>query len=118
MSLKSLIVAGIALLAAETYLIRLAGVRPGNRLSITERTQTLLSDAATVLLLAVAAASALFEGAHFAGLARVLGVAFALFLAWRRAPPIAVILGGASGTSFTWPFTRKPDFSSTRCDAR
>lgn len=99
MSHQSLIIAGIALLAAGTYLIRLAGVRLGNRLSITERTQTLLSDAATVLLLAVAATSALFEGAHFAGLARVLGVAFALFLAWRRAPLIAVILGAAAMTA-------------------
>lgn len=58
-----------------------------------------MSDAATVLLLAVAATSALFEGAHFAGLARVLGVAFALFLAWRRAPLIAVILGAAAMTA-------------------
>lgn len=99
MSHQALIVAGIALLASGTYLMRLAGVKLGNRLRITERTQTMLSDAATILLLAVASTSTLFEGQHFAGMARVLGVAFAIFLAWRKAPLIAVIIGAAVMTA-------------------
>ncbi|MEZ3498340.1 AzlD domain-containing protein [Pantoea sp. KPR_PJ] len=99
MSQQALIIAGIALLASGTYLIRLAGVKLGNRLPLTERTQTLLTDAATILLLAVASTSTLFEGEQFAGMARVLGVAFALFLAWRKAPLIAVIIGAAVMTA-------------------
>lgn len=99
MSHQAIIIAGIALLASGTYLIRLAGVKLGNRLPIAERTQTMLSDAATILLLAVASTSTLFEGQHFAGMARVLGVAFAVFLAWRKAPLIAVIIGAALMTA-------------------
>jgi hypothetical protein len=38
-------------------------------------------------------------GEHFAGLARVLGVAFALFLAWRKMPLIVVIVAAAVVTS-------------------
>ncbi len=99
MSHQALIIASIALPASGTYVIRLAGVKLGNRLPLTERTQTLLSDAATVLLLAVASTTTLFEGEHFAGMARVLGVAFAIFLAWRKAPLIAVIIGAAVMTA-------------------
>jgi len=90
-----MLIAGIALLAAGTYAIRYAGVKLGNRLPVSERTQNVLSDAATVLLLAVAATTTLFEGQHFAGMARLLGVSFAIFLAWRRAPLIVIILGAA-----------------------
>lgn len=52
-----------------------------NRLAFSERSQALLSDAATVLLFSVALATTFYEGEHFAGMARVLGVAFAVFLA-------------------------------------
>ncbi|WP_243079283.1 AzlD domain-containing protein [Pantoea sp. MQR6] len=99
MNQHGLIIAGIALLAVGTYLIRFAGVKLGNRLAITERTQSLLADAATVLLLAVAATSTLFEGQHFAGMARVLGVLFAIFLAWRKAPLITIIISAAVMTA-------------------
>ncbi|KTR46936.1 branched-chain amino acid transport [Pantoea ananatis] len=94
-----MIIGGIALLAAGTYAIRYAGVKLGNRLPVSERTQNVLSDAATVLLLAVAATTTLFEGQHFAGMARLLGVSFAIFLAWRRAPLIVIILGAACVTA-------------------
>lgn len=93
------LIAGIALLAAGTWLMRFAGVRLGNRLPISERSQQMLSDAATILLLAVAATTTLFEGHHFAGVARVAGVGFALLLAWRRAPLIMIILGAAAMTA-------------------
>jgi uncharacterized membrane protein len=96
---NNLIVAGIALLAVGTYAIRFAGYRLGSRMQMSEKARAMLSDAATVLLLAVAVTTALFEGTHFAGVARIAGVLFALFLAWRRAPLILVIIGAALMTA-------------------
>ena len=88
----TLFIAGIAILSLGTYLMRLGGAKLGNRLAFSERSQALLSDAATVLLFSVALATTFYEGAHFAGMARVLGVAFAVFLAWRKVPLIGVII--------------------------
>lgn len=96
---NGLIIAGIVLLASGTYLIRFAGFRLGSRMQMSERARTMLSDAATVLLLSVAVTAALFEGTHFAGIARIAGVLFAVFLAWRRAPLIVVIIGAALMTA-------------------
>ena len=79
----TLFIAGIAILSLGTYLMRLGGAKLGNRLAFSERSQALLSDAATVLLFSVALATTFYEGAHFAGMARVLGVAVAVFLAWQ-----------------------------------
>lgn len=76
---------GIAILSAGTYLMRLGGAKLGNRLALSERSQALLSDAATVLLFSVALATTFYEGDHFAGMARVLGVGFAVFLAAQNA---------------------------------
>ena len=76
----TLFIAGIAILSLGTYLMRLGGAKLGNRLAFSERSQALLSDAATVLLFR-RPATTFYEGAHFAGMARVLGVAFAVFLA-------------------------------------
>ena len=69
----TLFIAGIAILSLGTYLMRLGGAKLGNRLAFSERSQALLSDAATVLLFSVALATTFYEGAHFAGMARVLG---------------------------------------------
>ena len=95
----TLIIAGIALLSVGTYLMRFGGAKLGNKLALSERSQALLSDAATTLLFAVALAATLYEGEHFAGMARVLGVMFALFLAWRKMPLIVVILSAAVVTA-------------------
>lgn len=95
----TLIIAGIALLSVGTYLMRFGGARLGNKLALSERSHALLSDAATTLLFAVALAATLYEGEHFAGMARVLGVMFALFLAWRKMPLIVVILSAAVVTA-------------------
>lgn len=94
-----LVIAGIAVLSVGTYLMRLGGAKLGKRLAFTERSQALLSDAATVLLFSVALATTFYEGEHFAGMARVLGVGFALFLAWRKMPLIVVILSAAVVTA-------------------
>ncbi|HHH2817467.1 TPA: AzlD domain-containing protein [Enterobacter hormaechei subsp. hoffmannii] len=89
---------GIAILSAGTYLMRLGGAKLGSRLALSERSQALLSDAATVLLFSVALATTFYEGDHFAGMARVLGVGFAVFLAWRK-PLIVVIVAAAVVTA-------------------
>ena len=81
----TLFILGIAILSAGTYLMRLGGAKLGSRLALSERSQALLSDAATVLLFSVALATTFYEGEHFAGMARVLGVAFAVFLAGENA---------------------------------
>jgi uncharacterized membrane protein len=86
---------GIAILSAGTYLMRLGGAKLGSRLALSERSQALLSDAATVLLFSVALATTFYEGEHFAGMARVLGVALAIFLAWRTMPLFVVMFGAA-----------------------
>lgn len=72
----TLFIAGIAILSLGTYLMRLGGAKLGNRLAFSERSQALLSDAATVLLFSVALATTFYEGAHFAGMARVSGRCF------------------------------------------
>ncbi|MBD2813700.1 AzlD domain-containing protein [Xenorhabdus sp. Flor] len=88
----TLIIIGIAILSLGTYLMRFGGAKLGNRLALSERSQALLSDAATTLLFSVALAATFYEGEHFAGMARVIGVAIAVFLAWRKVPLIIVIL--------------------------
>ncbi|NCH54607.1 AzlD domain-containing protein [Cronobacter muytjensii] len=90
---------GIAVLSVGTYLMRFGGAKLGNKLALSERAQALLSDAATTLLFAVALATTFYEGESVAGMARVLGVAFAVFLAWRKAPLIAVIVAAAVVTA-------------------
>ncbi|HDZ8013302.1 TPA: AzlD domain-containing protein [Citrobacter amalonaticus] len=95
----TLFIVGIALLSAGTYLMRLSGAKLGSRLALSERAQALLSDAATVLLFSVALTTTFYEGEHFAGMARVLGVAFAVFLAWRKMPLIVVIVAAAMVTA-------------------
>ena len=91
----TLFIVGIAILSAGTYLMRLGSAS----LALSERAQALLSDAATVLLFSVALATTFYEGEHFAGMARVLGVAFAVFLAWRKMPLIVVIVAAAVVTA-------------------
>lgn len=90
---------GMAMLSAGTYLMRLGGAKLGSRLALSERSQAMLSDAATILLFSVALATTFYEGEHFAGMARVLGVAFAVFLAWRKMPLIVVIITAAVVTA-------------------
>lgn len=90
---------GIAVLSLGTYLMRLAGAKLGGRLALSERSQALLSDAATTLLFSVALAATFYESGHFAGTARVAGVAVAVFLAWRKTPLIIVIAAAAAVTA-------------------
>lgn len=99
MPAHSLIISGIAILALGTWLMRFAGAKLGNRMTLSENARTLLSDAATTLLFAVALANTFYEGVHFAGVARVAGVAVAVLLAWRKVPLIGVIFAAALVTA-------------------
>ncbi|HWG01891.1 MAG TPA: AzlD domain-containing protein [Trebonia sp.] len=84
--------AAIAALAAVTFAFRLAGPALRQRVTIPDSAQRLLASAAAVLLVALAATSALTQGHGFAGWARPAGVAAAGLLAARRAPfPVVVI---------------------------
>lgn len=93
------IILGIAILSAGTYLMRFGGAKLGNKLALSDHSQAMLNDAATTLLFAVALAATFFEGSHFAGSARVLGVAVGVFLAWRKKPLIVVIVAAAVVTA-------------------
>jgi branched chain amino acid efflux pump len=84
--------AAIAALATGTYLFRLIGPMFQQRLRIPQRLQHVLAVAAVVLLIALAATSALTEGHGFAGWARPTGVLISGILAVRRLPfPVVVI---------------------------
>ena len=61
----TLFIVGIAMLSVGTYLMRLGGAKLGSRLAFSERSQALLSDAATVLLFSVALATTFYEGGTF-----------------------------------------------------
>ncbi|WP_369788847.1 AzlD domain-containing protein [Rouxiella sp. WC2420] len=99
MSHQALIITGIALLALGTYAFRFAGFKLGGRLTLSANATALLADAATTLLLAVAAIATFYQGEDFAGFARPTGVAVAAFLAWRKRPLIVVILVAAALTA-------------------
>lgn len=99
MASYALIITGIVVLSLGTWLMRFGGAMLGNKLALSAHAQTLLSDAATTLLFAVALTATLYEGEHFADMARILGVAFAVFLSWRGLPLIVVILSAAVVTA-------------------
>jgi uncharacterized membrane protein len=87
----------IAVLAAGTYAFRLAGPLLWHRVQIPDRVQRLLTIAAAVLLVALAATATLTEGHGFAGWARPAGVLVGGVLALRRLPfPVLVIAAAAT----------------------
>ena len=102
--------AAIFLLAAGTYAFRLAGPllherlgqeRPGNpeHPSATGRLPAVLATATTVLLLSLAATSALTESQDFAGWSRTAGALAAAVLALRRASFPVIVLAAAATTA-------------------
>jgi branched-subunit amino acid transport protein len=88
----------IGVLAAITYALRIAGPLLADRVTVPAAAQRLFTSAAAVLLMALAATSAL-TGHDFAGWARPAGVAAAGLLAARRAPFPVVVLVAASVTA-------------------
>jgi len=89
----------IAALAAVTYTFRIAGPLLQDRVTVPAAAQQLFASAAAVLLVALAATSALTTGHDFAGWARPAGVLVAGVLAARRVPFPIVVLAAASVTA-------------------
>jgi branched-subunit amino acid transport protein len=89
----------ILVLAAGTYLFRVAGPLLHDRIEIPGPVQRLLSIGATVLLVALLATSALTQAQGFAGWARPAGVVVAGVLAWRRAPFVLIVVAAAGTTA-------------------
>jgi len=89
----------VVVLAAITYTMRIAGPLLADRVTVPVAAQRLFTSAAAVLLVALAATSALTSGHGFAGWARPAGVAAAGLLAVRRAPFPVVVLVAASVTA-------------------
>jgi branched-subunit amino acid transport protein len=89
----------IVVLAGATYGFRLAGPLCRDRLALPPAAARLFADSASVLLIALAAVSALTSGHGFAGWARPAGVAVAGVLAARGAPFPVVVLAAAGVTA-------------------
>jgi branched-subunit amino acid transport protein len=89
----------VAALAALTFAFRLAGPVLHGRVTIPADAERLLASAAAVLLIALAATSALTTGHDFAGWARPAGVLAAAVLALRRLPFPVVVLAAALVTA-------------------
>jgi branched-subunit amino acid transport protein len=82
----------VVALAAFTYGFRIAGPLVRDRITVPPAAEQLLAGAAAVLLVALAATSALTQDGGFAGWARPAGVLAGGVLAARRAPfPVVVI---------------------------
>lgn len=92
-------ITAILALAAVTYGFRLAGPLLRGRVTVPVATERVFSDAATVLLIALAATSALTAGHGFADWARPAGVLVAGVLAAKRAPFPVVVLAAAGVTA-------------------
>lgn len=86
-------------LAAGTYALRLAGTLLRGRVSLSPRSEQLMSIAALTLLGAFVATSAAVEGGEFAGWERLAGVVVGGVLAWRRAPFVVVVVAAAATTA-------------------
>ena len=95
----TLVVAGMAALAAGTFAIRLSGQALRARITFPPRASKLLEAAAVVMLAALVVTTALTQGHGFAGFARPAGVLVAGVLAWRRAPFVLVVIAAAAVTA-------------------
>jgi len=89
----------VVLLAAGTYGFRVCGPLLHRRVELSGRVRQLLSVAASVLLCALVATSALTAGHSFAGWARPAGVLVGGILAARRAPFLIVVVAAAATTA-------------------
>jgi branched-subunit amino acid transport protein len=89
----------ILALAGGTYAFRAAGPALHARIQLGDRVRRLLSVAASVLLVALVASSALTDGHAFAGVARPAGVLVGGLLALRRAPFLVVVVAAVVTTA-------------------
>lgn len=98
MSSPLVLIIATLVLGAGTFAFRVAGPVLRSRVELSGRLEHLMATAAVVLLAALVATSALFEGGGVAGVARPAGVAVGGVLAWRKAPFVVVVLA-AAGTA-------------------
>lgn len=77
----TLFIAGIAILSLGTYLMRLGGAKARQSAGIFRALAGAAFRCGDGAAFFRRPATTFYEGAHFAGMARVLGVAFAVFLA-------------------------------------
>jgi len=96
---STLVVAGMATLAAGTYVFRFSGQALRARISFPPRAKRLLEAAAVILLAALMATTALTQGHGFSGFARPVGVLVGGVLAWRKAPFLVVVIAAAAVTA-------------------
>lgn len=93
------IVIGGITLGAGTFAFRLAGATLKSRMTVSPRTQRVLTAASVVLLVALVATLTLLQDDGFSGWARPCGVAVGGGLAWRKAPFVLVVLAAAAVTA-------------------
>lgn len=98
MSSMSLVL-GIITLATATYAFRISGILLGSRATLTPQTTATLNLGTTVLLLAVAATAALYDGSQLDGLARPVGVLAGTACAIYKQPIIVTVLVAAIVTA-------------------
>jgi branched-subunit amino acid transport protein len=96
---STLVVAGMATLAAGTYAFRLSGQLLRARITFPPRAARLLEAAAVILLAALVATTALTQGHGFSGFSRPAGVLAGGVLAWRKAPFLVVVVVAAAVTA-------------------
>lgn len=107
-------------LIVATYLIRLAGVSWGHRLAAgrpaasgrssdtgsgdsSATARLWLDRAAVVILVAVAATQATYDGQDLTRLSRILGVAVGIVALWRRVPMLLAVLLAMATTAVLRP---------------
>jgi len=89
----------VLLLAAGTYAFRVCGPALHRRVELSAGVRRMLSVAATVLLCALVATSALTAGHGFAGWSRPAGVLVGGVLAARRAPFLVAVVAAVATTA-------------------
>ena len=86
-------------LAVGTFAIRYAGPLLRDRVDLSKRTEEFLNRAATVVLVALVATSAIIVDGEWAGWALPAGVLVGGILAWRKASLAVVVIAAAATTA-------------------
>lgn len=98
MTTTSLLI-GLLTLALATYTLRMGGVLIGSTTKLSQETSDTMSFGATVLLLAVAATSALYQGTAMDGAARPCGVLAATICTVCKLPVVVAVLVAVATTA-------------------
>jgi branched-subunit amino acid transport protein len=86
-------------LAVGTFLIRYAGPLLRDRVDLSDRAEEFLNRAATVVLVALVATSAIVVDGAWVGWALPAGVLVGGLLAWRKASLAVVVIAAAATTA-------------------